>query len=639
MKESDEMDNLLAARKILKSSIEQSRNISIAVNKIGSIFAETSHNLAFLEAAIKDVGCKCAVYEIRGDVDRAIGPAAAVMKVLDLVYELQDSLETHPRVAGLFVYVNNIKRLQEALKLLADNSRLVMMWLDDVVPILESNADGGDDWYLVRVSKVMNILDVLQGKEETFREDGGVLSSALHKLEGEYRHILTETSFSSIQELHAITDVLGLERCISIYSEARIANARDKLRALDVDYMDIELCELDSVQTVEGYIDEWDKQMEFAVRHVLEKEYVLCNEVYHKFGADVWMECFAKIATQCGFDNIFNFGNKICKCKKEAVKLFQLLNIFSTLDKLRLDFNEMFSGKFCVKIQNQTRDLVKNVVYEACDIFEEFFVQVELLQSAFNPPLDGSVPRLVYFVTQYCNQLLEEENSVIMIRVLEIYQLWNGVEVEEGLLYNEIQNIMKALEINLETWARKYNDDTALSCFFMMNNYWYLCNSLRGTKLGDLMGNSSYEESLDYFTALYMKESSEKLLALLSEEGLTLFPGGRAIDRNLVRKRISLFCEAFDDMYKKQSQWTLSDQGLRWKTCQLIVEAIVPPYKSYLQKYMPGIEEHVKYSDESLEDLIGSLFQLKIGKYRSKKCINLIGIKNDVHLSSTPAAA
>lgn len=663
MEESHGLDSLLAARELLKSSIQKSRNIAAAVDETGSRLNQTSHNLAYLQAPIKDMATRCAVYEIRVHVDRAIAPAAAVLKVLDLVYELQDSLEIDPRAAGLFTHLATIKRLQGALKLLADNCRLATLWLEDVVQILKNNAAAANDWYLVRVSKVVKILVELQ----LFCQDGGVLSSAFDSLEIEYRRLLTETDFSHprdseniniedssfpvpvIHELQAITEVLAsnnrLDKCTSIYAQVRIANARATIQALNVDYLGIQLSEMDSVQNVEAYIYQWDEHMEFVVRHLLQKEYILCSEVYTKDGKDVGMKCFAKIATECGFIDIFNFGSSLCKCKKEAMKLLTLLKIFSTLDKLRLQFNELFNGKFCMKIQNQTRALVKKVVDGACEIFWELLAQVEM-QRASTPPPDGDIPKLVCFVTDYCDQLLEDDNRSILTRVLEISQVWNHTNFEDGLLSSEIHSIMKALEINLESWAQSYND-TSLSYLFMMNNHWYLCNSTRGNKLGELMGKSwlwAYEESVEYYAALYLGESWEKLLVLLHEDGLTLFPGGRAINRDLVKKRIGIFCEAFDEMYKKQSKWILSDKAFRWKTCQLIVEAIVPPYKSYLQRYMAGLDhetEHVKYTAESLEKLIGLLFQPKLGKYGGSKCTDLIGVKNAAisHFSSTPAAA
>ncbi|KAH6785301.1 hypothetical protein C2S51_037756 [Perilla frutescens var. frutescens] len=136
---------------------------------------------------------KCAVYEIGGHVDRAIAPTTSVLKVLDLVYELQDSLQIDPRASALFIHLVTIKRLQGALKLLADNCRLVILWLEDVVQILKDSAAANDDWYLVRVSNVMNILVKLQ---LFCQDEGGVLSSTFDRLEIEYRRLLTETDFS-----------------------------------------------------------------------------------------------------------------------------------------------------------------------------------------------------------------------------------------------------------------------------------------------------------------------------------------------------------------------------------------------------------------------------------------------------------
>lgn len=350
----EESDNLTVVREILKSSIEKSKSLGIAVDKSGSRLKQSRHNLENLQGKIKNMASKCAVYEIRGHVDRAMGPAASVLKVLDLVYELQDSLQISnlraaPAAAGLSTYLACIKRLQEALKLLTDNCSLVILWLQDVVHILKKTAaddDDDDDWYLTRVFRVFNILVELQ----SFCQDGGgggaVVSCAFDSLEIEYRRrLLTRTDFEfssfpapAIQELQAITEVLAannrLDRCMSIYAQVRIANARATLQSLNLDYIGIKLSEMDSVQNVEAYLHQWDKHMEFAVRNLLLNEYRLCSEVYSKVGDNnAWMDCFAKIATECGFIDIFDFGISVCECKKEAMKLLSLLKIFSTLDE------------------------------------------------------------------------------------------------------------------------------------------------------------------------------------------------------------------------------------------------------------------------------------------------------------------
>ncbi|THG10977.1 hypothetical protein TEA_024340 [Camellia sinensis var. sinensis] len=418
------------------------------------------------------------------------------------------------------------------------------------------------------------------------------------------------------------------------------------MQALDLDYLEISLSEFDRVQSIEDHIDQWENHLEFAVMHVFDIEQRLCSSVFHKVGSDVWMSCFAKIAVQSGIHNFIKFGNSITKGKKDAIKLLKLLDIFAVLNKLRLHFNYLFGGKACVEIQDQTRDLIKKVVHGACEIFLELSYQVEL-QGQSTPPSDGSVPRLLNFVTDFCNQLLEDDYRLILIQVLQIHQIWNYQNFDSEILSKEVYKIMSAIELNLETWSKTYKDST-LSCFFMMNANWYIFKNLKGTNLGDMMGDSwlrHHEQAVEYYATIYVRQSWGKLPALLSEEGSLVFSSN-----DLVKKRLKSFNEAFDEIYKKQSNWVVSDRGLRVKICELVVQIVVPVYERFMRSYMPWAEQgtsptkYVKYTVESLESMIGSMLQSKLGKYDSSttKCRHLIGkIKNVVtdHFSSSPAAA
>lgn len=53
--------------------------------------------------------------------------------------------------------------------------------------------------------------------------------------------------------------------------------------------------ELDDLNVIRSYIDQWGQQLELAVKHVLDIEYKLCSEVFEKIGPESWMRCFAKI--------------------------------------------------------------------------------------------------------------------------------------------------------------------------------------------------------------------------------------------------------------------------------------------------------------------------------------------------------
>ncbi|CAN1341481.1 Exocyst complex component EXO70I [Linum perenne] len=646
------IQNLIAARKSLKLSLEKSKSLGAALGKSGPRLDEINQRLPSLEASVRPIRAdKDALLTVGGHINRAVGPAAAVLKVFDAVHGLEKSLLSDPR-NDLPGYLSVLKRLEEALKFLGENCGLAVQWLEDIVEYLEDNSIA-DDKYLSNLKKSLKSLGELQTDRETSHLDGGLMYAALDKLEGEFRRLLVEHSVPLAMSSHSLGDqpaiapsplpvpvihklqaILGrliannrLENCISIYVEVRSSNVRSSLQALDLDYLEISIAEFNDVQSIEGYISQWGKHLEFAVKHLFEAEYKLCNDVFERLGLDVWMGCFAKIAAQAGILAFLQFGKTVTESKNDPIKLLKLLDIFASLNKLRLDFNRLFGGAACAEIQNLTRDLIKRVVDGAAEIFWELLVQVEL-QRKIPPPADGGVPRPVSFVTEYCNKLLGNDYKPLLTHVLHIHRSWKREKFEEKLLIKEMLNIIKAIELNLEMWMKAY-EDAILSNFFAMNNHYHLYKHLKGTKLGELLGDSwlrEHEQYKDYYAAIFLRDSWGKLPGHLSREGLILFSGGRATARDLVKKRLKTFNEAFDEMYNKQSNWVVPDRDIREKTSQLIVQTVVPVYRSYMQNYGPLVEQegsssnkYAKYSVQTLEQMLSSLFLPKPGRYGSFK--------------------
>ncbi|CAI9783597.1 unnamed protein product [Fraxinus pennsylvanica] len=127
---------------------------------------------------------------------------------------------------------------------------------------------------------------------------------------------------------------------------------------------------------------------------------------------------------------------------------------------------------------------------------------------------------------------------------------------------------MKAIGLNLETWS-KACEDVVCSHAFLMNNLWQIYKHLKGTKLGNLLGDTWLRENdqyKEYYSTICLRESWGKLPALLNREGQ--LSGRRATARDLVKKRLKFFSEAVDNMYKKQSHWIILDKDLHEKTCQ-----------------------------------------------------------------------
>ncbi|XWS20634.1 hypothetical protein CRYUN_Cryun31cG0119500 [Craigia yunnanensis] len=648
MAEVESFDNLLASRRLLKTSIENSRALALALDKTEPRLVEIDKKLVFLEAAIRPSPFKnCTFAAIRDHISVALGPAVAVLKILDSIRELEKLLLSGP-YSDLSSFLSTVGQLEEALKFLTGNCILAIQWLEGVIQFLEDNSVA-DDRYILNAKRSVTILQELQAAGEHACLNGELLCGAFDELETSFKQLLADGSLSLasnslspskaeqacnaaspfpgpiLHSLQAIVEKLNasnrLKNCISIFVEVRSLNSRNSLQALDLDYLEKAITEFDDVHDMESCIDEWSKHMEFIVKHVLEHERRLCKEVFGSIASGVWTGCFAKIAAQSGILSFLQFGMSIAESKKGPFKLLNLLHIFSVLENLRMDFNKLFGGEACIEIKTLTRDLVTKVVNGASEIFRELPVQVELERQS-SPPRDGGVPRLVSFVTDYCNQLLDDNYRPILTQVLKICQCWKHEKYDEGLLTNQMYSIVREIAVNLDAWSKAY-EQRALSYIFMMNNHCHF-HSLKGTKLGNLMGDSwlsAHGQYKEYYSALYLRESWGKLLACLSQDNPVSSSSAGGTISDLPKKRLKSFNEAFDDMYKKQSNWVIFDETLRKKMYLLVVQAFVPAYRSYLQKYSLLVEHNdtaarnVKYTEQSLENMLSTLFQPKQKKY------------------------
>lgn len=655
------IENLLSARELLKTSVEKSKSLALSLEKSGPRLDEINQRLPSLEVAIRPIRAqRDALATVGGHINSAVVPAAAVLKVFDAIHGLEKSLSDPQN--NLLVYLGVLKRLEEALKFLGDNCGTAIQWLADIVEYLE-DYKVADDWFISGLKKALGSLRELESGEEKGRLDGGLLEVALNNLENEFKRLLVENTaplpmsspslpgehaciapsplpVAVIQKLQAILGRLiannRLENCVSIYVDVRSSNVRASLQALNLDYLEISVSEFNDVASIDVYISQWGRHLEFAVKHLFEAEYKLCNDVFEKMGLDVWKSCFAEIAAQAGMLAFLQFGKTVTESKKDPIKLLKLLDIFASLSKLRLDFNRLFGGAPCAEIQNLTRDLIKRLVEGACEIFWELLVQVEL-QRQTPPPLDCSIPRVVTFITDYCNKLLGDDYKPILTQALIIERSWKQEKFKERILINELLNLVHAIKLNLVTWSKAYGDDAVSSSLFLMNNHWHLYKHLKGTKLGGILGDSSlkeHEQYTSYHSAMFLRESWGKLPGLLSREGLILFSGGRASARNLVKQRLKAFNEAFDEMYMKQANLVISDKDLREKTRHAVIQTIVPVYRSYMQNYGPLVEQdesaskYAKYTAQSLEKMFNSLFHPKSMKHGSFKTRHLSGILN-----------
>ncbi|KAL1220920.1 Exocyst complex component EXO70I [Cardamine amara subsp. amara] len=636
MAEAKSLARLKAMRSLLKNEMEKSETFSLVLHKTGSKIEEINHKLLSLEADVKAERWTSSPFS--DHIRHTIAPISAVLRVFSSVQELERSLLSSN---GVLDYVSDVKRLGEVMKLLSSSCALALNWLEDTIEFLTENGMPEDHPCGLRFKTSIKLLQELQMTEAHAYLRGGILYTALKNLETEFKRILEEEeqvlSEANLRKLQAI--IKRLTNCVPIYIKVRTTVIQKRF---EIDYLKKTITEADN----EGEIDQWRLDMEIAVKEIYEFESKLCYEVFKDVGEDVTLRCFGEIASDSGIISLLKFGSRISKCKKNPLKLLKLLDCFSTMDIIRVEFNRLFRGEQCSEIRRLTRELISNLVKGVCEIFWELPCQVEL-QRPNRPLLEGGIPRLVSVVTEYCNKLLGDKNKPILSKILEIDLGWKNEKYQEELLIGHIYNILREIALNLDAWSSS-NKETSLSCIFMMNNHYHF-SGLRETHLGKMMGESwlsAHEQYRDYYAAMYVKESWGNLLSLLTKKAQNV---SRKRGRESIKRTLREFSKGFDEIYTKQSNWVVDDENLRWKICQAMVRTVVPRYKSYLQSYIMLLEEedhssddgkHLYYTPKGLEMKLKTMFHKREEtekRYKDSYFVNKVvmdlGITQNSHLS------
>lgn len=151
-------------------------------------------------------------------------------------------------------------------------------------------------------------------------------------------------------------------------------------------------------ESLETAITLWIQHFELAVKTVFVSVKKLCKQVLGEIMEGlIWAECFVKIADKI-MAVFFRFGEGVARSSKEPQKLFKLLDMFDSMEKLKGDFSDIFEGEAGADICTRFRELEKLLVHASCKVFWEFGLQIEGDQDGLPPPKDGSVPKLV----RYC---------------------------------------------------------------------------------------------------------------------------------------------------------------------------------------------------------------------------------------------
>lgn len=365
-------------------------------------------------------------------------------------------------------------------------------------------------------------------------------------------------------------------------------------------------------ESLETAITLWIQHLELAVKTVIVSEKRLSIQVLGGImDGVIWRECFVKIADKL-MAVFFRFGEGVARSSKEPQKLFKLLDMFDSLEKLKIQFTEIFEGEAGADICTRFRELEKLLVHASSGVFWEFGLQIEGNADGLPPPKDGSVPKLVRYAINYLKYLATETYSVSMAKVLRTEQIWKaGIlskpETHENLLKEAISNIMEALQRNIES-KRSYYKDRVMPHVFSMNTYWYIYMRTRNTELGKLIGEQDMKEKYKVVAEesayMYQTQAWGPLVGLLDMEEEANDAGVAVI-----RGKMEAFLKGFDEISQRhRGFYNIPDVDLREQIREATVKFLIPAYTEFLTSNSTLVQAKSYVSPESIEGLLGQIF-------------------------------
>ncbi|KAL2318444.1 hypothetical protein Fmac_032320 [Flemingia macrophylla] len=560
-------------------------------------------------------------------------------RLLELAAGLAEERSRRGRLERLAEYVACVEEVAEGINAICGEV--------EVVEFI-GRTKAADQERSGRLREALLTLKALYESEVDGMRFEGLLDQALLHVQDEFEGLLlrikhrsvrdllhhpgAERDFASdveVQVLMRISTTLAandcLDICIDIYVKARYRRAAKALMKLNPDYLRTYTTEgIDEMEweTLETAITLWIQHLEVAVKKVLLSEKKLCERVLGDFMEGlVWPECFIKISDKI-MAVFFRFGEGVARSSKEPQKLFKLLDMFESLEKLKPEMPQIFEGESGADICTRFRKLEKLIIDVSSKVFWEFGLQIEGNIDGLPPPQDGSVPKLVRYAINYLKYLTAVNYKASMVKVLRKQQTWKGVDgdgTEEDLLRHAISNVMEALQRNIES-KRSCCGDKVLVHVFTMNTYWYIYMRTKNTELGEVLGEKcmreAYKAVAEESAYMYQKQAWGGLVRVLDVEGVR--EEGKGSVGRVVSEKIEAFLKGLNEVCERhRGVYSIPDVDLREQMREATVRLVVPAYEEFLEAYSGLMQRKGYPSVERVKGLVGKAFDGRMKKRRS----------------------
>ncbi|GKD87119.1 exocyst complex component EXO70H1-like protein [Tanacetum coccineum] len=404
------------------------------------------------------------------------------------------------------------------------------------------------------------------------------------------------------------------KECVKIYKVIRKSIVDETLYNLGVEkYTFNQINKLDW-QTIEPKIKTWLHAEKVAIRSLFYGERILCDYVFSS-SDKIREACFSDICKEQA-TALFEYPELVAKSKKTMERMFRTLDLYNEISDQWPEIEMIFSFESMAIVRTQAvTSLVKlgDTVRSMLSDFEAA-IQKETLKT---PIHGGGIHPLTRYVMNYLVFL-----SDYSISLSDILADW-PIQVQSPLpeSYFSSDNLYESSSVSARfAWlvlvllckidaAAELYKDVAQSYLFLVNNLNYVVFKVNSSNLRDLIGDDwlvKHGQKVKQYAGNYERMAWSKVISSLPEnpiaDGLTI-----EVARNSFRR----FNLEFNEAYKKQSSWVISDPKFRDQIKISVAKKILPIYKMFYERYREvflGADSVVRFAPDDLGNYLSDLF-------------------------------
>nr|POE52862.1 exocyst complex component exo70a1 [Quercus suber] len=456
-------------------------------------------------------------------------------------------------------------------------------------------------------------------------DDGSVSHDDEVRNVGDSIDEVEEVSSIAMTDLRSIAECMissgYAKECISIYKIIRKSIIDEGIYRLGVEKISSSQINKMDWEVLDRRIKDWLEAVKVSMTILFNGERILCDHVFASSDS-IRESCFTDISKE-GATLLFGFPELVVAKSKKShpEKIFRVLDMYTAISTNWTEIDSIFSFESTVTVRAQPLNSLNKLSDSVRSMLSEFESTMQKDSSKSKIHVGGGVDTLTLTTMNFLSLLADYSNILA-----DIFADWPPPprsSLPESYFESPSTDDSPAPAISMRmAWLIlvllckldgkvEHHKDVCLSYIFLANNLNHVVSKVQNSNLKSLLGEdwiAKHEEKVKLFAANYERLAWGPVIASLPENPTATITPAQA--KEIFRK----FNSSFDETFRKQSSFVVSDPKLRDEMKVSLARKIVQSYREFYDAHRSNVVGErnvgfiVRFAPEDVGNYLSDLF-------------------------------